>query len=443
MLTTCLALLSAASTATLSERIELALDDPALDGALASVTVMAPSGEVLFEQNSDKRVMPASNQKILSCLYAADSLGTAYAPETQVWVWPDLITIYSPGDPSMTLAKLVEASKQLPNRNLPVKLVQAYSPGVPPGWEFDDLINRYAAPVKAFTVDQGAFALESEKGKVVPLPPQYGINVIFTPSASATQVDYDLASGTVRVKGELGSNRATLDTLALRNPDIVAGKFFGRSVTAGVGVPRSIPTFRITGDILAKQLGDCLSPSDNQYAEHMLLMAASSKGLIKNPADPYPAAQQGLIKFLTQTVGVNAKDIRPDDGSGLSRHNLVTTRAIAQSLRWATQQLWFPAFENGLAAPGKGTLKSRLQGSSFRGKTGTLDMVVGLSGYVLTKNGERRIVSIIINHATESSSKIREIADGIVRIVESDLADGTGVAYSDRHEVRHALLVSN
>ena len=163
--------------------------------------------------------------------------------------------------------------------------------------------------------------------------------------------------------------------------------------------------------------GDCLKPSDNYLAECLMLLAAAKEGPLGD--DPYATGPARLRTFLTQTVGLTRDEVRPYDGSGMSRHDLVTPRAIVKVLNWAAKQptadLWFEA----LAHPGKpGTLSTRLQGSSFVGKTGSLDMVATLSGYVKTAAGERLAVSLMFNHFLVPASEIRAIADRVVREIE-------------------------
>ncbi len=133
--------------------------------------------------------------------------------------------------------------------------------------------------------------------------------------------------------------------------------------------------------------------------------------------DPYALAQVRLTNFLTRMVGVTPGDVHVDDGSGLSRHNYVTTRAIAKLLAWASDQSTAEIWRAALAHSGKGTLSSRLKGVPFAGKTGSLDMVSALSGYVETTDHQTRIVSIILNEFGCAPSVVRDVEDQIVRQV--------------------------
>jgi D-alanyl-D-alanine carboxypeptidase/D-alanyl-D-alanine-endopeptidase (penicillin-binding protein 4) len=76
------------------------------------------------------------------------------------------------------------------------------------------------------------------------------------------------------------------------------------------------------------------------------------------------------------------------------------------------------AWRNALAVGGvDGTLRNRFKGTrvenNFHGKTGTLDQVSALSGYVTTASGEQLVVSILVNNVPLISDRLK-IIDGIV-----------------------------
>jgi serine-type D-Ala-D-Ala carboxypeptidase/endopeptidase (penicillin-binding protein 4) len=162
----------------------------------------------------------------------------------------------------------------------------------------------------------------------------------------------------------------------------------------------------------------CLPVSDNNIAENLLLMSAGKLGPLE--VDPYPFARQMIEKFATTVVGIPKGDVHPFDGSGLSRHDLVTTHAVTKLLAWANAQPTSFLWRQALAQPGKkGTLENRLVGLNFQGKTGTLDMCVALSGYIHTTAGKDLIASVIINEYACSDDDARSIEDDFIKAVAS------------------------
>lgn len=67
-----------------------------------------------------------------------------------------------------------------------------------------------------------------------------------------------------------------------------------------------------------------------------------------------------------------------------------------------------------MAKPGIGTLAGRLKGVDFIGKTGTLNMVVSLSGYVKRSNRSEVVVSVVINHFSATPTEVRDLIDRFI-----------------------------
>ncbi|MBS1720102.1 MAG: D-alanyl-D-alanine carboxypeptidase/D-alanyl-D-alanine-endopeptidase [Armatimonadetes bacterium] len=391
------------------------LDAPKLKGAMVCALVTKLDGTILFARNIEQRVMPASNQKLFSCAFALNMLGPDTAPETKIWVANGQVTIDAPGDPSMTAAKLEKAAKSLGlTGNLPVQVREAYNPGWADTWQIGDAPNRYGAAVSALTVDQGAFEIWAENGKAFLLPRSYGVEITLQPDDKAPRVDYDPFRSRLIVKGKLPDKKTRLDTLSLPNPTAAAASYFGTYSGPTTGLPASASMLVIKGDTIGTQIASCLKPSDNNMAENLLLMGAAKLGPLGENA--YATARERINAWLEKEVGVDPNDLGLRDGSGLSRQDITTVRAINKLLRYQAKQPTFPLWRAALAKPGEdGTLRTRLKGVPFEGKTGSLTMVIALSGYVKRKNGELNVVSVIVNHANASSNEVRAAIDDFVK----------------------------
>ena len=388
------------------------LNDPALNGANVTAQVSTLDGKVLFTRNPGQRVMPASNQKLFSTSFACYTLGVDYRPKTRFWKSADSVTIDSPGDPLMTDTQLEQAAKALGAGTGSVKVRQAYRPGYPESWEWDDFPNRYAASVAAFSCNQGGFEMWAENGSPMLLPRAYGVKIDVQPGDQRAHVVYDPRTSRALVIGLVPQAKTKLDTLAIPKPDVAAASYFGSDFQSVETVPEQAPDLVITGKSMPDMLAACLKPSDNLIAENLLMMAATKDGRIQ---DPYPSAKAKLTKFLTDVVGIDSHDFHVTDGSGMSRHNMVTTREIVKLLIWAHRQPTSAVWHASLDSPSDGTLKNRLKGINFEGKTGTLDMVVALSGYVHTKHGKTLVMSVIANNFSCGSDTVRGIVDSFTR----------------------------
>ena len=92
-----------------------------------------------------------------------------------------------------------------------------------------------------------------------------------------------------------------------------------------------------------------------------------------------------------------------ENGAGLSRKARVSAQHLAELLQRATGSPFFPELEASLPILGlDGTVKKRLKDSDIAGyahlKTGSLDGVKSLAGYVKANSGKQWIVVFIVNH---------------------------------------------
>ncbi|MCE9558551.1 MAG: D-alanyl-D-alanine carboxypeptidase [Armatimonadetes bacterium] len=429
----------------LTDDLEKVLSAQVLEGAIVSAIVTDADGLVLYSKNSSTRVMPASNQKLLSTLFAFDQLGPDFVPVTKFAKKGRDIFVESTGDPSLTSAQLKAIGGQLkPGRGSKVFVKATYRPGYGPSWEWDDLPNKYAPRISAFSVDEAAFSFKLVKGQPEPIPKEFHVKMIQGSPQLPFRMTYDQSKGQISVQGKWPAGDKVLDTLALPNPEQSAAELLGGSYAGATDAfPTDVECISVPGTPLRTIFKDCLVKSDNHHAEHLLLMAAGAKTPLPTEAEKcYPEAAKRLKDFLSKTI-VNADDFRPQDGSGLSRHNYVTTRGVSQLLVWAERQPWFEDFFNSLVSAGAGTLAGRNPGASFHGKTGTLDGVVALSGYLKNTVGKTLIVSVIFNHSPAASSAQRAVIDEFVRVLELSGSSGTNHAHRSTNAVLSTQTISN
>ena len=108
--------------------------------------------------------------------------------------------------------------------------------------------------------------------------------------------------------------------------------------------------------------------------------------------------------------GLNLPELTIDNGSGLSRQERISADSLAKLLHHAWHSPVMPEFMSSLPIVGlDGTMRKRLKESKSTGrghiKTGTLDGVKTISGYVLNQQGERFVVVFLINHPKASQGQ--------------------------------------
>lgn len=159
--------------------------------------------------------------------------------------------------------------------------------------------------------------------------------------------------------------------------------------------------------------------SNNTYAEALFRYI----GQLKEPGgDLYQSAVE--IESWIELLGTNSSNQYVVDGSGLSRHNGVTSLGMARSLYGMSKEGYFDAFYASLPIPGEvGTLRNTFTSmpalSSLKAKSGTLSRVKSFAGYLNHSNGKRYAFVIICNQfgskSTEISRKIETLLYDLAR----------------------------
>ena len=142
-----------------------------------------------------------------------------------------------------------------------------------------------------------------------------------------------------------------------------------------------------------------MKPSDNFFAEMLLKRIASTPGTTRRGARVAVAHARSL--------GARA---RLADGSGLSRGNVASPRAVGTLLERLMDRDEFDAFNRALPVAGKdGTLHDRMRKGAARGrcraKTGTISGVSALSGYCRSRGGDTLVFSFLMNGVNVSGAR--------------------------------------
>ena len=388
------------------------LDDAKLRGAMVCAVVTNIEGKVLFERNADQRVMPASNEKLFTCAFALAKRGPDFRSRTRFWFDHAVVKIVADGDPTVTSAQISELrTKYRIGSAHHIELKQAYKCDRPDTWQLGDAPNKFAPAVHAFTIDKAGFELRASSSGLSFFPHTPSLNrLTFTPTGKPITVQYDVLAGNLDVTGKLPKAEEKVDTLSDPDPSRTAAFCLTGTKNPILddleAVPTTPPTETIDSPPISTLIKDCLQPSDNCLAEHLLMIGSKGRN--------YAEARRSISDWLHEIVGLNRADYRCEDGSGLSRKNQTTARSISKLLLWTTNQPTSQLWQDSLAKAGVGTLSKRLEKVDFIGKTGTLDMVSALSGFVKCKDGETKIVSVVLNHYGCTEGEARDIIDRFI-----------------------------
>lgn len=414
----------------------------------------------LYALDAQRYFTPASNVKLLTTAAALLELGPQFQIRTSVYgtsYTPNVtsLRVAGRGDPTLTDAKLEDLAQQLKRQGIAnvARLVieDGYLPGpsINPTWEWEDIHADYGVAVNSAILNQNAFAiaiLPQELGQPVKLQWSDSVAVrqwridnqaVSAPAGTPYGIEIlgDLGQPVLKVAGELAIDaKPDIWRLAVADPGSYFLESFRRILlregitvinglvvtlsesTAAKQSPRhssEIELAAIDSPPLAVLLQETNQESNNLFAEVLLrlLGTASSTG-----------DELSILKQKLSELGVNPSSYLLVDGSGLSRHNLLSPEAVVQTLQLMAQSPYAEVYRASLPAAGiSGTLQRRFQSTpvqgNLRAKTGTLSGVSVLSGHLDIPTYQPLVFSIMLNHSDQSVKIQRAAIDEIVLIL--------------------------
>jgi D-alanyl-D-alanine carboxypeptidase/D-alanyl-D-alanine-endopeptidase (penicillin-binding protein 4) len=429
----------------------------AFEEASVGIAVLdVDSGRLLAAVNEHQALNPASNAKLYTAAAALATLHGEHRYETTLTgkLQGDAVdgplAIRGYGDPSLSTADLWAMVQEL--RGFGVRRVDGDivvdqrffdEQTTPPG--FDQQPNEWSsfrAPVSAVALDENCITLT-----VRPSSPGGTAHVEFDPpgfvdvdgtvktaeDSGADTVELTLSGNGSRMAAHL-SGMVGADSRVVRymrraeDPRLLAGYALKALLErAGVKVSGEVKLGSARGHVLAKHASEPLSAllyalgkqSDNFYAEMIFRgLAGEARGRPAKSSDAADAVTKWLERVSATEPGVVIKN-----GSGLFDANRVTAWSTVELLRWAWRDPTVqPEFLAQLAVGGvDGTLHKRFRGEltrrRVRAKTGTLDDVISLSGYVLREGRGPLAFSLLFNRAAGKQDAARHAADRFVELV--------------------------
>jgi serine-type D-Ala-D-Ala carboxypeptidase/endopeptidase (penicillin-binding protein 4) len=156
-----------------------------------------------------------------------------------------------------------------------------------------------------------------------------------------------------------------------------------------------------------------LKVSQNLHAEMLLRTISRVENLQGNLEDGL-----NILNGFVQKIGIAPEEVQFAGGSGLSRETLVTPDAVMKLLQFNARAPWFQAFYDALPVAGiDGTLADRFHNTPLQGrihaKTGSLEHVNALSGYMNLPGGRRLAFVIIGNQHPLKYSQATKVIDRI------------------------------
>jgi D-alanyl-D-alanine carboxypeptidase/D-alanyl-D-alanine-endopeptidase (penicillin-binding protein 4) len=430
-----------------------------------SFAIMDPaSGRIIASLNADTPRSPASTVKLITTFASLDILGPAYVWQTRALLRGEFndgvlggdLVLQGGGDPYMTIERWWKFVRMLRDKGL--KTIRgdividntAFSLPAEDAAAFDGRPNRaYNARPDALMVN-----FQSIDFRIAPNPGSHQVEVVATPapvnlvvenrigfasgrcSASADRVDFEVATeqwDRVVFSGALSAKCAqrSVVRVLLRAPEYAFGTFielwkqlggqFSGKMRVESAAPDDQPFMSFDSLDLAEIVRLTNKFSNNLMARHLLLTLGKER--YGAPATLDKGGQ--AIAEWARGRALDLQDIEIGNGSGLSRATHISALQMAAALGAAYRSRYAPEFIASLPVAGiDGTMKSRMldaPAGSVRLKSGHLDDVSGVAGYVTTPGGRTLVLVSLINDVHANNGGGEPVHAAIVAWMQGNL----------------------
>ena len=393
------------------------------------------------------------------------SVYAATKPDSSGTIRGDL-TIFGRGDPTFATrfnngdyfkgidnlaARIVSAGVKRVDGDLVGDETYFIGPKYGSGWEWEDLTWYYGAEISPLTINDNALDLFIKPGAAIGQPavittgpPDPLLTIVNKVTTSVKgeprqlNIHRGLGENTVTIVGTIPlEDRGYTGAVAISHPALLfvyllrtslAQKgvvITGKSRTTGPVTQPILPPIPQIAAVIGPQppkvqveiatlesppfgiiAAQTLKPSQNLYTELIL----RTLGKVTPPPPTMPPLRQtsedlGLeaVRNFLKTIGIPADALVLNDGSGLSRGDMITADATVQLLTFMNKHRYADVFRAALPIAGvDGTLRNRMKATpaenNVRAKTGSLTGAASLGGYVTTAAGEKLAFAVIVNN---------------------------------------------
>lgn len=453
----------------IDSEVEAVANHKLLQRAVVGVQVMrlgsgpADMREV-YARNAHVPLVPASNMKLVTTAAALEKLGPDFKFRTALMmVGPDLVLV-GDGDPTFGDGAYLRQvgwkptsvyegwAKQLQQLNVTSVRDVIVDDGVfdeaffHPDWPANQMDEYYEAQVGGMNFNVNVLDVSvGPKGAPVGLWPmtQYvQLKSAMTPGSKRYfEVSRQPGTNTITLRGDPPARGGRV-ARTIHDPPMFAATVLaetlsasGIKVTGGVKRDRTFRT-RPAEQLKATVVGIHETPiapvlartnkySVNVYAE------ALCKRMGYDPAKQAAGSwESGLARTgeYLRSTGIPESDFALADGSGMSKKNAISARAIVRVLCYEFYGRNRDAYVQSLSIAGvDGTLDDRFAKTDLQrrvfGKSGFVEGVSTLSGYLQARDGDWYAFSILVNGIPRmSNSQVKLLQERIVKAVDADVA---------------------
>lgn len=422
--------------------INKAISDSGVNKGGVAVSVKeVTTGNVLYELNSDKPVCPASTLKAITIAASLNELGEDYNFKTGLYKTNNNELILKLGaDPFLKSGDLRKLLKSAKEKNIVSPKAIYIDDSVldniewGEGWQWDDDLNPLMPKFSSYNLDKNLLKVTvapTVKGapaeiKLDVFYPTTFMNLVTTGSENNIKIsrNNNIAPDVLTIEGTIAKQiqkEIPINHLKryfrLRLEDAIRSE---KLDYYGAITNKKLPESNIyLVDEISTPIDDAVEEimknSSNMIAETLFKLAGGHYSKTSG------SAEKAVEMFLNycKKIGVDTKNIRIVDGSGVSKNNLVTADFMTSFL--IAQYNIDNNYKNIFASAGEGTLKNRMLyfGDKLKAKTGTHCDVSSITGYIITLSGKLIAFDIMINDTKLNTSEKKMLEEYILRAIQT------------------------
>ena len=414
------------------------------------------TGDVVLDWRAGEPRNPASTMKLLTTLVALDILGPAYRWTTDVYALGEIkggklegdLLLKGHGDPFLVTERAWQFVRRIRLEGIDQISgelvlddswfdVGEYDPG-----EFDN------QPLRAYNVAPNALLFNFKVVRYWFEPDGSKVKVRVDPPLDNLKVDNRLrvrqgycggyqrgiavnmneANDTVIFEGRFpsGCERYAMDRTALSHEEFTWGLFgslwrdgggqFSGGWKKGVAPEEEEPLVSFRSPSLSEMIARINKHSNNVMARQVLYTLAAE---VLGPPGTEAGGREVIDAWLAEN-DLEDCSLALENGAGLSRDARICASAMGAMLSFAWKQPYMPEFVASMSLSGlDGTLRRRFDGSELVGqahlKTGSLDHVSAIAGYLQSRSGRRFAVVAMQNYKDSHRGPGEEVQEALLR----------------------------
>jgi serine-type D-Ala-D-Ala carboxypeptidase/endopeptidase (penicillin-binding protein 4) len=438
------------------------------EDALGGVVMRLRDGRVLWSQQATKPMQPASTIKVLTSIVALETLKPSYRAQTTLFTAAEQrgdtlsgdLALIGRGNDDFAIGQLQAMLREL--RAQGVKTIagdvildrEFFQPPRP----YENAVPFDEAPEFRYNIIPDALMLGSNLNQLSLSSNDEALRIVFGPRmegvefvSGMTLVDKPcnewedlwkiprvekLAGGAIRVVllGDYPKNcTANTEINILERTDYadrliraewksLGGEWGGRAREGVAPVGANVRTIaKQDSRSFAEINRDINKRSDNAMTRTALLSLAATREANERARHTSTFAHaDAIVRDWLKSKSIDHAALLLENGSGLSRKELIAPMTLAQVLRAAHASPWASEFMMSLPIVGiDGAMRNRLKDTKAvewgRMKTGGLRNVTSVAGYLPNSNGETLILVLFLNHDNARGAKGRAVLDEIMK----------------------------